>query len=259
VTGAKRTTAPKRRRRARVWDAAQGIAWHVHRTERAANDAEGVEGVLNDVKADRDALDAKEENPKGVRSVALPVAILFEWNNPYFANGAPTAGAVIGYYASAETEFRNAIAEGRLTPREDGRFNRKDVQDLWPSNGSGNSEKPFLARALIDEAIDVITREPSRQGVISKLGSKGLTKQQKQSAVFRAAIDKATRDHESAGHRLVTTPSEAKDLLANDPTISERARKGLQQIARMKEPSSEDRKVRIQRIKAFEKRTLRPK
>ena len=69
---------------------------------------------------------------------------------------------------------------------------------------------------------------------------------------------KATRDHENAGHPLVTTPSEAKGRLA-DRSITEKARKGLQQIAETKELSSEDRKARIQRIKAFKKRTLRAK
>jgi hypothetical protein len=91
VTGAKRATAHKRER-PRVWDAAQVIVWFVHRTWEAVV---ATKGVLDAIDADRTVLDAREEKRR-TRSLGYALGILFKHDNPYFANGAPTAGRLLG-------------------------------------------------------------------------------------------------------------------------------------------------------------------
>jgi hypothetical protein len=259
VTSAKRATAPKRRR-PRVWDDAQVIVWIVHRTWHAVAHAKGLLGLITD---DRAVLDAREGNPKGVRSVASPLAILCAVKHPNFADGKPTASWIGERYAEAENEFKNAIANEKLKCREDGRFNFKDVQDknLWPSLGGGNSKKHFLDRDLLAKTTATIACGPdnqSRADVFRATGSKGIINRGNQKGLLFAAADKALRVLESAGHPLVITPSEAEERLT-DLALSEKARKGLQQIVRMKALSPEKREDKIQRVKAFKKRTLRAK
>jgi hypothetical protein len=182
------TGAASKRERPRAWDDAQVIAWIVHRTWAAVTDAKG---VLDAIKSDRAVLDAREGKARGVRSVALPLAILFEHDNPYFADGiTPTTGRFAGLYKVAEHQFRNAIAGGRLQRRKDLCFNSTDVQrkDLWPSNGSGNSGKYVIGLDLINKINAVIAdgaEDQTRADVFRELRLKGFAKQQRQSASCR--------------------------------------------------------------------------
>ena len=148
------TGVASKRERPRVWDDAQVIAWIVHRTWDAVIDAKGLLKLITDIQG---VLDAREGERKRFRSLGFPLAIIYERENPYFADGTtPTTGIFAGLYKVAEHQFRNAIAEGRLQRRKDDCFNFKDVTDIWPSDGSGNSEKYVIDLDLINEFNAVI-------------------------------------------------------------------------------------------------------
>jgi len=308
------TIAPKRRR-PRVWDDAQVIAWIVHRTGRAVNDAGG---MLKAIQAEGERIDAKEAKPRKA-SLAFQLAIRFENDNPYSADGMSAAGRVVKRYAKAEKEFKAAIAAGRLKrkdaiaggqlkrkdaiagrqlkrkdaiagrqlKRKDDRrlFNDEEVKAIWPGSGRGNSKKRFFNRVLVDRAAAVIARGPggqTRPEVFRELGQKGFSKKEKQSALLRAAIDRAIHYLKSGespstepsiefghpplgellampsveGHPLVTSPSEAKELLRRHD-VPDSARNSLEQLARTKQLLPRERKAQIQHVKAFKKRTLR--
>jgi hypothetical protein len=130
-----------KRRRSHIWDDAQVIAWIVHRTEWAVDDDEG---TLKAIEAERAVIGARGGKPRKA-SLAFRLAILFERNNPYFADDTPASRRVAGLYAKTEKEFEAAMAKGRLNRRdEDHWFNDKEVKAVWPSNGRGNSEKLFF-------------------------------------------------------------------------------------------------------------------
>jgi hypothetical protein len=179
-------------------------------------------------------------------------------------DGTPTASWIGERYAKAEYEFENAIAEGLLERRKDRRFNFKDIQDLWPSAGRGNSKKHFLDRDLLDKITTAIVCGPdgqTRADVFREIGSKGIVNRGKQRGPLLAATDKALHVLESAGHPLVISPSEAQKYL-NDPelskNLSEPARKSLAQLTQMKELLPEERNAAIQHVKTFKKGTLPP-
>jgi hypothetical protein len=138
----------------------------------------------------------------------------------------------------------------------------------------------------VNRAAAIIACGPGRQtrsDVFCKLGLKGFSKKAKQSALLRAATHAAIRylkggepssieppsvewghppewalvttPSVEGEHPLVTTPSEAKEISTRHD-VPERDRKGLTQLARMKQLSPSVRKAQIQRVEAFGKRTL---
>ena len=172
--------------------------------------------MLKAIQAEGERIDAKEAKPRKA-SLAFQLAIRFENDNPYSADGMSAAGRVVKRYAKAEKEFKAAIAAGRLKrkdaiaggqlkrkdaiagrqlKRKDDRrlFNDEEVKAIWPGSGRGNSKKRFFNRVLVDRAAAVIARGPggqTRPEVFRELGPKGFSKKEKQSALLRAAIDRA--------------------------------------------------------------------
>jgi hypothetical protein len=214
------TTERKSRNRPEVWDEAQVIVWIARRTEKAVVAAAG----WLDLVARSNA--ARLEQGKKPLPIANAVLALDAGKNIY-PSGEGEPPSIDALYSDAKSEFKNALARGRLIRRSDGRFDAVEVKEIWPGKGRGNAEKLYLPTADVNALESAIRRNDSatRAGHMKAAGIT-YTSKKKQKAAYLAAKKSAECN------LAVDLPSRALEALKKvGPELPQQAREHLERLA----------------------------
>jgi hypothetical protein len=244
------------------------VAWIVHGTERAAINADGVLDTIKEHRGALDAKMGPEacvvnvnvgenqgaywvainadqelepsmvvkdrfirkEKPRGARSIASALAIVFAVENIYRAGEAKPPSPMD--YERAGRRLQGALDKGRLKRRvKDRRFDKEDVKRIWEGKGPGNARKYSLPTVDVEKFARGIVEGSSegkqtRTRLLYNAGLDGYANKRKQKALASGAV---TRAESAVGtgalnglHALVTPATETKELSTKESEMRKR-------------------------------------